>query len=202
MRGLCCFMVIIVSMYELLRKSLSSQAELTDEQFDQICKKFRFRKAARNEILVHAGEICPYIFFVNKGILRVFLLDEDGKEYTRFLMFEGKFGTAFPSFVLQEPSLASVQSLEHSEILYLGRKDWMDFIDNVPGWAKAYRMSIERDYIASIKRIESLIALNAKQRYEQLMADQPEMIQRLPAKIIADYLGISQETLSRLRAKN
>lgn len=175
---------------------------LTDEQLDNVCRKFKYRITTRNEILLHAGEVCPHMFFVNKGVLRVFLLDEQGKEFTRFLVFEGRFGTAFPSFILQEPSLASVQSIEASEILYIPHKDLMELIDTIPGWEHAYRVGLERDYIASIKRIESLIALSAKQRYDQLMANNPEMIRRLPAKIIADYLGITQETLSRLRAKN
>ena len=128
-------------------------------------------------------------------------MDNTGKESTRFLIPEGRFGTAFPSFILQEPSPAFIQGIEPSEILYLTYQEFRLLSDVLPGWEKLYIKNLEHDYIASIRRIESLITMNAKERYALLMEDNPGLIQRLPSKIIADYLGISQETLSRLKSK-
>jgi CRP-like cAMP-binding protein len=128
-------------------------------------------------------------------------MDNSGKESTRFLIPEGRFGTAFPSFILQEPSPAFIQSIEPSEILYLTYQEFRSLSDTLPGWEKLYISNLEHDYIASIRRIESLITMNARERYVLLMEDNPALIQRLPSKIIADYLGVSQETLSRLKSK-
>jgi CRP-like cAMP-binding protein len=188
-------------MYQLLKKHITSRVQVSDEQLDIFCNKFKSKITKRNEILLGAGNICRHIYFVNKGCLRVYLVDEAGRESTRFLISEGRFGTAFPSFILQEPSLAHIQSIEPSEILFLTYQDFRELPDILPTWEKIYRMNLEQDYIASIKRIESLITMSAKERYSLLMENNPELIHRLPSKIIADYLGISQETLSRLKSK-
>ena len=188
-------------MYEQLKNYLLKNLDLSDQELDTFCGRFKSRSTKRGEVLLAAGSICRYIYFVNKGCLRVYLMDAEGKESTRFLIPEGRFGTAFPSFILQEPSLAYIQSVEASEVLFLTHQDFRALPDILPAWEKIYRMNLERDYIASIKRIESLITMSAKERYTQLMESEPGLIQRLPSKIIADYLGISQETLSRLKSK-
>ena len=90
---------------------------------------------------------------------------------------------------------------EPTEVLYINHHDFRRMLDTFPGWERVYRISLEKDYIASIKRIESLITMDATQRYRQLMETDPALIRRLPSRIIADYLGVSQETLSRLKAK-
>lgn len=184
-----------------LKKYLKNHIAVNDEMFSTFCSKFKFKTFQRNEILLKAGDICSYIYFVKSGCLRVFMLDAEGKESTRFLVFENKFGTAFPSFTLQEPSLAFIQSLETSEVLYISHRDFQQLLDDFPGWEKVYRINLEKDYIDSIKRIESLITVNAKDRYKQLLCSNQMLIKRLPSKIVADYLGISQETLSRLKSK-
>jgi CRP/FNR family transcriptional regulator, cyclic AMP receptor protein len=188
-------------MHPVLKKFLQDKITLSPqhEQLVNNCFKPKFTK--RNQILLHKGDIARYIYFVVKGCLRVFLTGEDGSESTRFLVFEGRMGTAFPSFILRQPSLASVQTLEPSELLLLSYSDRQQLYKEVPGWETMDRIGLELDYIASIQRIESFITMDSKARYDALMQQHPEMVQRLPAKIIADYLGISQETLSRLKSK-
>jgi len=188
-------------MYRLLEEYLRKHADVSDEEIAAFCIRLKSRKAKRGEILLEAGDVCRYVYFVNKGCLRVYLMDSMGRESTRMLIPEGWFGTAFPSFILQEPSPAFIQSIEASEILYLTYQEFRSLSEVFPGWEKLYISNLEHDYIASIRRIESLITMNAKERYALLMEDNPGLIQRLPSKIIADYLGISQETLSRLKSK-
>jgi CRP-like cAMP-binding protein len=188
-------------MYEILKGYLVRHIEMTDEELAAFTGKFKSKVTKRNEVLLEANGVCRHMYFVNKGCLRVYLMDDKGAESTRFLIPEGRFGTAFPSFILQEPSQAYIQSIGPSEILYLTYQDFRSLPDILPAWEKLYRMSLEKDYIESIKRIESLITMSAKDRYALLMENNPGLIQRLPSKIIADYLGISQETLSRLKSK-
>src|ERR1700712_2633183 len=106
-------------MYPLLKKYLSRDISITDEQFSAASKLFHLKTTKRNEVLVESGDISRYMYFVNKGYLRIFLLNADGKESTRFLVPQGRFGTSFPSFILQEPSLAYVQSVGPSELLMI-----------------------------------------------------------------------------------
>lgn len=188
-------------MYQLLEQYLRKHADISDEEIAAFCSRLKFKKAKRGEILLEAGDVCRYVYFVGKGCLRVYLMDRGGRESTRMLIPEGWFGTAFPSFILQEPSQAFIQSIGASELFYLTYKEFRSLSDVFPAWEKIYLANLEQSYIASIKRIESLITMNAKERYALLMEDNPELIQKLPSKIIADYLGISQETLSRLKSK-
>ncbi len=188
-------------MYQFLKDYLTRHTEANDQEITTFCARFKQRTTKRGEVLLEAGNVCRNMYFVNTGCLRVYLMDKAGNESTRFLIPEGRFGTAFPSFILQEPSQAYVQSIEPSEILVLTYHDFRALPDIFPAWETLYRINLERDYIDSIKRIESLITMSAKERYARLLADNPGLIQRLPSKIIADYLGISQETLSRLKSK-
>lgn len=191
----------MTSVFDLLKKHLAQHIRFDDVQFEVFCKRFKVKQTSRNEILLFGSEICPYMYFVNRGCLRIYMLDEAGRESTRFFVFEGKFGTAFPSFILQEPSMAYIQSLEPSELLYINYPDLQELINKFPNFEKAYLINLEMEYISSIKRIESLISMDANSRYQLLLKDSPALIKRLPSKIIADYLGISQETLSRLKSK-
>ncbi|AMP99667.1 cyclic nucleotide-binding protein [Pedobacter cryoconitis] len=184
-----------------LRKYLTNHIHVNDEMFSAFCSKFKFKTFQRNEILLKAGDICSHMYFVKSGCLRIFMLDAEGKESTRFLVFEDKFGTAFPSFTLQEPSLAFIQSLETSKVLYISYRDFQQLLNDYPEWERVYRINLEKDYIDSIKRIESLITVGAKDRYKLLISNNQTLIKRLSSKIVADYLGISQETLSRLKSK-
>ncbi|GAB3551960.1 Crp/Fnr family transcriptional regulator [Spirosoma fluminis] len=188
-------------MHPALQTYLADKLVLSPEQESIVSSYFKSKRTKRNEILVPKGSVARYVYFVVKGCLRVFLTDDQGNESTRFLVLEGRFGTAFPSFALRQPSIASVQSPEPSELLMLSYEDRQALYQRIPGWETLDRIGLELDYIESIQRIEHFISLDAKGRYDTLQQTNPEIIQRLPAKIIADYLGISQETLSRLKAK-
>ena len=188
-------------MHQILRNTLSPGINLTEEQWTFVLSHYKPKITKRNEILLEKGRVSQYLYFVVKGCLRIFLIDDEGQEATRFLIFEGKFGTAFPSFVRREPSAASIQSIEPSELLMISYNDYQMLMDTIPGWERMNHLGLQQDYIDAIIRIESLITMDAKERYDILMKRNPKMIQRLPGKIVADYLGISQETLSRLKAR-
>ncbi|CAM3916638.1 cAMP-binding domain of CRP or a regulatory subunit of cAMP-dependent protein kinases [Pedobacter westerhofensis] len=187
--------------YGVFMQFLTAHFNADEEQLKTICSKFSRKTAKRNEILLASGEVCKHLYFVNSGCLRIYLLDLKGNESTRFLVTEGKFGTSFPSYRLQEPSVAAIQSLELSDLFYISYHDFQALLDEIPAWEHIYRIALEQEYISSIQRIESLISMNATMRYQALMESNPSIIQRFPSKIIADYLGISQETLSRLKSK-
>ncbi|SFD22642.1 Crp/Fnr family transcriptional regulator [Spirosoma endophyticum] len=188
-------------MHPALQTYLAGKITLSAEEASVVSSYFKVKYTKRNEILVAKGSVARYVYFVVKGCLRVFLTDDQGNESTRFLVLEGRFGTTFPSFILRQPSIASLQSPESSELLMISYEDRQALYTRIPGWETMDRIGLELDYIESIRRIESFISLDARARYDTLQQTNPEIIQRLPAKIIADYLGISQETLSRLKTK-
>ncbi|HEY4325289.1 MAG TPA: Crp/Fnr family transcriptional regulator [Mucilaginibacter sp.] len=188
-------------MHDVLKNSLVGLTALSDEQWAFVLNHFKSKTTKRNELLLEKGNTCQNIYFVVKGCLRIFLAGDDGQESTRIFIFEGNFGTAFPSFVLRQPSAAAIQSIEASDVLYISYQHFQTLLETIPGWEKMYRIILEKGYIESILRIESLISMDAAERYNILLEKNPKLIQRLSAKIVADYLGISQETLSRLKSR-
>jgi CRP/FNR family transcriptional regulator, cyclic AMP receptor protein len=184
-----------------LKKYLGEAIDFSPEHEELINRYFKPLTTKRNQVLVEKGTVARDLYFVVKGCLRIFLTDEQGNESTRFLIFEGNMGTAFPSFILKQPSFATVQSIEPSELLVLSYDDREILLKKIPTWETQTRKRMELEYIAAIMRIESFISMDAKARYNELIRTSPEMILKLPSRIVADYLGISQETLSRLKSK-
>lgn len=188
-------------MHPALKKFIDGKIKLSRDQEDFVNSCFVPKFTRRNEILVSEGEIAKYLYLVVKGCLRIFLTGNNGSESTRALVLEGRMGTAFPSFVLKQPSSASIQSLGPCELLMISYNNMQRLYKNIPGWETMCRICLEHEYISSIQRIESFITMNAKTRYDTLLRNNPEVIKKIPARIIADYLGISQETLSRVKSK-
>lgn len=189
-------------MADLLRKKLQEDPSFHDALIEELLSYFKPVSTKRGEILLGKGETAHYMYFVNKGCLRVFCIQEDGKESTRYFAFEGRFGSAFPSFVLQQPSVALIDTVEPSELLRIHYNDFQKLLSSLPGWERLYRKDLERDYIESIQRIESFVTMNATERYHRILKYEPHIVKRLPNKIVASYMGISQETLSRLKSSD
>ena len=155
----------------------------------------------RNELLVSAGQLAERMCFVQQGCLRIFFIQDNGQESTRMLAFESQFATALVSFITQAPSFEYVQALEDTQLLYINRADFYHLLDKVPAWERFYRSYLEIAYVGNTTRLHSFLTLDARTRYQQLLAQSPAVVQRLPNKLVASYLSISQETLSRLKSK-
>jgi CRP-like cAMP-binding protein len=109
--------------------------------------------------------------------------------------------TSLTSFISQQPSFEFVDALENSELLYISRNNFYNLIKEIPEWERFYIKLLEFAYIYQNKRIEELVTLSAGERYDILMKEHPGYIQRLSNKILASYLDVTQETLSRLKSK-
>lgn len=188
-------------MIEQLSNYIKSIITVTDEELAIILSCFKPLKAEKNESLVVQGQMNQRSFFVGSGCLRIYFITEDGQEATRYLAFENNFATALCSFISNEPSLEFIQALEPTELLYISGQDFYHLLEIIPAWEKFYRYYLENAYVTNTNRLMSFLTLDATERYKQLMDINPKIIQRLPNRIVATYLNISQETLSRLKSK-
>lgn len=184
----------------LLAETLRKSTALSEKKIKKIVATYKPFPTKHNQVLLRKGETANYLYFVEKGYLRVFVTDASGNQFTRFLIEEGTEGTAFPSFITQKPSSASVQCVGRVEVLRISYQELQQLYRAVPEFERLYRKIIELAYVASIQRIESLISMRARERYLQLLKEKPKWIRQLPANVIAEYLGISKETLSRLKS--
>ena len=188
-------------MYKQLEKYFKDRTEIDEDTFSKISTYFKPKKAKRNEILLREGEICKHYYFVNKGCLRLFGINNQGIEGTRYFAFEGAFGTALPSLINQKPAFEFLQSVENSELLAIGREDFFHLVETVPQVAFIYRQILELAFIQAQQRIYGFQGLEAIEKVRWVFANQPKLLTRISNKMVATYLGITPATLSRIKTK-
>ncbi|PAM95190.1 cAMP-binding protein [Flavobacterium sp. IR1] len=188
-------------MYTQLEKYLKTKIEIDDKTLSFICSYFTIKKTKRNEFLLKEKEICKHFYFVNKGCIRLFNINNNGEEGTRYFHFEDSFGTALPSLINQKPSYEFMQTIESSELLVINREDYFHLVDTVPQFAFIYRQILELAYLKSQERIYCFQSLEAIEKVRWVMTNQSRWLTRLSNKMVASYLGLTPQTLSRLKSK-
>ena len=181
-----------------LKKFLTHFVEFTNDDLDAVRDLFVSKKIRKGEYLYAPGEIATEIGFLVKGAFRIYYLIGE-KESTRLIGSEGVFVTSVPSFTTQKPCIEYVEAMENMDLLMLSYDNLQKMYEISPKWERFVRILAEYAYNEQQKRVYSLIALTAQQRYEQFIKERPDLVQRVPQYIIANYLGISPETLSRIR---
>lgn len=190
-----------IDLKEQLKRYIAGIIYLTDEQMELVLSYFKAARVKRNEILLSAGQQNQYMNFVGKGCLRIYFIKDDGQEVTRYLAFENVFATGLASFIMQKASLEYIQAMEHSEILRIHRRDFYYLLEIIPAWEKFFRNYLEAAYITNLDVYQREVTKDAEERYKELLSRYPAIVQRLPNKVVASYLNMSPETLSRMKRK-
>ncbi len=180
----------------ILGQLLTLSAELRLELISRISEL----KVKKGEILVSESKVCDRLFFIKKGFLRGFHY-QNGKEITSWFGFENDFATATYSFVSQKMGYENVEVIENSILYFISYKDLNYIYRNYPEFNYIGRLLTEKYYLDLMERTLCLQFQTAKQRYEQLVETHPYILKRASLGHIASYLGVSQETLSRIRAR-
>ena len=188
-------------MYTQLSKYIADRVTITDEQLQVVLPYFKPLTLKKNEEINILDSPARRMYFVNKGCLRVYFLKVDGAEVTRRFAFENSFSTSLTSFINNEPLTECTKAIETTELLYILRNDFYHLLDVMPVWEKFYRHYLEFAYVNNTKRLQSLATQDATERYKLLLKESPHIVQRLSNKLVANYLNISQEALSRLKSK-
>ena len=147
--------------FDELAAYLKKSIDFDEEDLKIILSYFKIVKKNKNEILLAHGKVSEFSYFVKKGCLRIYFINDEGKDSTRYIAFENQFATALVSFITKEPA----------------------------------------EEINNSKRLISFTTLSAAERYDQLFKINPNIVKRLPNKIVASYINVSNETLSRLKSK-
>ncbi|WBX75768.1 Crp/Fnr family transcriptional regulator [Tenacibaculum ovolyticum] len=187
--------------YNELTNYIKKNIDIDDDDLKIVLSHFKTIKKSKNETLLSNGKNSQVSYFVNKGCLRLFYLDELGKDVTRYIAFENQFATELVSFITNQPAQESIQVIENSELLYITHEDFRHLMKIIPKWKDFYNTYLEKAYVNNSKRLISFTTLNASERYKQLFQINPNIVKRLPNKIVASYINISQETLSRIKSK-
>ena len=183
-----------------IRLLLQTFANFDERELDQIINFFHPKSVKKNSILLNQGSVSKELYYVYTGSIRTFFVDKNGFEKTRYVILENNIGTTLASFITQNPSFEFIEAIDDSELLVISHHDFYKLNKELDNWKIFYRKILERAYSFQNRKIESLVTLTAKQRYEQLLKENPVLIQRLTNKMLASYLDMREETLSRLKS--
>lgn len=186
-------------MFELLHQKFSEIIDLSGEEFEYAKTLFIPKKLKKKRILIEAGEICKYTVFVEKGLLRSFKADDKGNEYILQFALSGWWTADLYSFLTNEPTLYNIEALEDSELLMITKPSWDLLLEKVPAFERYFRVLIQNNLINTQRRLMSSFTETAEEKYLKLLREFPDILQRVPQHMIASYLGITRETLSRTR---
>jgi CRP-like cAMP-binding protein len=187
-------------MYELLHTKITETISLTDEEFDFCKTLFTPKKLRKRQYLLQDGDVCKYTAFVEKGMLRTYTIDEKGNEPILQFSMEGWWVADLYSFFTGEPSQFNVEALEDCELLLITEPSWNILLEKIPALERYFRILIQNNLIATQRRLMGTMSETAEEKYLKLVKNFPGCIQRVPQHMIASYLGITRETLSRTRS--
>ena len=186
--------------YRLLSEYINLRGPTDESTLGRIAACFSPISFPKKKILVSEGDICHYNYFVNRGCLRFYSVNEAGVENTRYFALDSKFGTALSSFISRQPSFEFIQAVVPTEALRISRDDFYRLVEEIPIVNLIYRDILEMAYVTSQRRIYNLQGQSALERLRWLLDQQPDILSRLPSVMVASYLGVTPHTLSRLKA--
>ena len=179
-------------------KLFRSLAPFNDTEIAEASTCFDTELVRKDEYFCKAGRICDKMGFVRSGLLRSFYTI-NGKETTTFFQTPGSVATALASFLRRKPALENIQAMEDSELVVISRENLLRLYNDNWKWQQVGRSFIEEYYINMELRMISLQSQSALERYKKFLKEYPQLIQTVPLYYIASYLGMSPETLSRMR---
>lgn len=172
---------------------------LNCSEIETIKGKFQLKKLRKHQYLLRAGEVCKYTAFIIKGAMRQFCIDEKGNEKIVQLFIEDYWADDRASLTSLEISTYHIQAWEDTEMLIITPRDLYELAYHIPAIAQMQRVMDDRHAIALHKRLNSMICTTAESRYLDFTINYPHFLQRFPQHYIASYLGITKETLSRIK---
>ena len=186
-------------MFEVLLKTIGQKVLLSQHQQEH-CKTFFISKSIRKkQFLLQQGSTCKYTAFVEKGVLRSYTIDEKGSEHILQFAFEGWWISDIYAFLTGEPSLLNIEAVEDSELLLITHEGNEKMLSEIPEMERYFRKLTQNAMIALQRRLIGSMSYSAEEKYTRLLDSFPEIFQKVPQHMIASYLGITPETLSRIR---
>ena len=174
---------------------------LTEAEFAPVAAALVPRSLQKKELLLQPGAVCRHISFVTRGVLRSFTTDAKGHEVIDQFGLEGWWMADLYSFLTHEPATYAIDALEPTEVLQLDQQATQHLLDTMPLFERYFRLLMQNNYIATHRRLALALGHTAEEKYDALLATTPGIMQRVPQHLIASYLGITPEFLSRIRSR-
>ncbi|WP_316632472.1 Crp/Fnr family transcriptional regulator [uncultured Flavobacterium sp.] len=181
-----------------LREHIEKIIPLTDDEFTFVCTHFVTKKFKKHQFLIQEGDAVKYSYFIISGLLKLVHTDSKAKQHIVSFAMEDWWESDYYAFYTQTEATMSLECLEDTEVLCCTLEDYRNLCNGLQKMERFFLEKATFGFLGSQRRIISWQTSNSKERYEQLLKQYPSLIQRVPKSLIASYLGVSRETLSRL----
>ena len=190
-------------MYNSLIKYFNSYTTTppNEGEIELIESAFQSKKFRKRQYFLQEGDVCKYTAFIVKGAMRQYTVDDKGEEHIARLSIENWWVNDRESLMKQIPSIYFIDAWEDTDTLRITKAAFLELVVRIPALSEWMRNIDVNFAIASQRRLNAAISLSAEERYHDLEKNYPEFLQRFPQHIIASYLGINRETLSRIRSR-
>lgn len=174
--------------------------DLDDSEAAIVLSYFEQENFKKKSLLLEEGQICSTRYFVLKGCLRLYIINDKGNEQTLQFGIENWWLTDYMSIQTQNPTQFYIQTVENSEVLSISSKSFDEMLSNIPKMERYFRLMLQKSFAASQMRIKYLYTMSAEERYNVFNKFQPDFVQRIPQYMLASYLDFSAELMSKIRS--
>jgi len=181
-----------------MKEIIQSNINLSDEIYELFLNSSNRKEVKKNQILFNPNRVTNKILFLEKGILRGYKII-DGKDFTHHFYFSNWFATDFESFIKENPSQIHIETLTDTIFYEFNKIDLLNLYEKYHQLEKLGRIIAEKAYLATVEKLSDMQILDLKQRFNSLINKNPDLFQKVPQKHIASYLGVSEQSLSRIK---
>lgn len=185
----------------LILDNISKIVSLSDEEKKLILSKIEIHEYNAKTILLQAGEICKHSYFVNSGIVRSFTINDNIVEHVLHFACEGWWIGDMYSLLSHKPGNLFIEVVEDAEVVLLSKENQEILYNEIPKLERFFRILTENSLVAHQERLMDNLSLSAEERFEKFCSKYPTLIQKVPQKQIASYIGVTPEFFSKMKAK-
>jgi len=185
----------------LILQNIAKHITLSPEEEENFLSKIQVRKFKAKSILLNTGEICVNSYFVNSGILRSFNINDNIVEYVMSFAGEGYWIGDMYSLISKKPGNLFIEVLEDAEVVMLSKENQELLYTETPKLERFFRILTEKSLVANQERLMDNLSLSAEERFEKFRKKYPTLLQRVPQKQIASYIGVTPEFFSKMKSK-
>jgi CRP-like cAMP-binding protein len=186
-------------MVEIFLKYIREKSQVDPIDFPKIQAVCQIKKIRKRQYLMHEGDIYKDVVFVTKGCLRSFSIDMEGREHTFYIAIENWWTGDRHCYLTEEPTKFNIDAVEDSEVVIITKECFDALCKELPLFNDMINIILQKSFITNQNRIHGYVCNSAQEKYREFKEKYPDMLDRIPQSIIASFLGIAPETLSRIR---
>lgn len=187
--------------FQPLLDYINRLVQLDQAEEEKLCQLISYRKLLKGQYFLQQGDVCKFSGFIVSGCTKTFFVDEEGQEHVVMFSVEDWWTSDMGSYISQKPADFNVQCLENTTLIQISYENQEVMLREIPKLERFFRLIIERAFVSSQKRIVRNLSMTAKDRYLHFRSLYPKVEQRIPQYLIASYLGITKEFLSKIKGQ-